>query len=155
MSYTSKHRKASQCLLPAWYSHSVRAEPFDFAPDMLVEAWTEYIPNISPFTLRPYSGRTDSLIFGFMSLYFVVLNSKPRTTGLLPWLWGTALAGSPEHSPREIIFSVKTLQTPLAAISRGESPPVESLWVEGRLRTGRSVVRPRGSRQVVRGKPAD
>ncbi len=24
---------------------------------------------------------------------------KPRTTGLRPWLWGTALAGSPEHSP--------------------------------------------------------
>ncbi|MFQ5541658.1 MAG: hypothetical protein ACE5E2_02420, partial [Candidatus Binatia bacterium] len=56
-----------------------------------------------------------------------------------PWLWGTALAGSPEHS----------------------SPPVESLWVERRLRTGRSVVRPGGylrpelrsrARQVVWGK---
>jgi len=24
--------------------------------------------------------------------------SKPRTTGLRPWLWGTTLVGTPEHS---------------------------------------------------------
>ncbi len=38
----------------------------------------------------------------------------------------------PQGEPRGIIFSVMTLQTSLAAISRGESP---------RLRTGLSVVR--------------
>ncbi len=56
---------------------------------------------------------------------------------------GAALRESPEYSPREIISSVKTLKIPLAAISRGEFPY---------SREGRSVVRPGGSRQVVRGK---
>ncbi len=44
-------------------------------------------------------------------------------------------------SPREIaakgVFEVLTEEI----ISRGESPPVESLWVERRSRTGRAVVR--------------
>ena len=30
------------------------------------------------------------------------LGCKPRPTDLRPWLWGAALAGSSEHSPREI-----------------------------------------------------
>ncbi len=56
-------------------------------------------------------------------------------------LWATALAGSPEHSSREIAARGvhKTLTEKI--ISQGEFPPVESLWVERRLRTGRSVVR--------------
>ena len=54
------------------------------------------------------------------------LPSKPRTTDLRPWLWGAALRGSPEHSPRTIVFGV------WAEIVRGLS---------SHSRAGRSVVR--------------
>jgi len=32
-----------------------------------------------------------------------MIKGKPRTTGLRPWLWGTAPVGSQEHSPRSNI----------------------------------------------------
>ncbi len=57
---------------------------------------------------------------------------KPRTTDLRLWLWGTALAGSPEHLPREIAGRGVHKALTEMIISQGESP---------RLRTGRSVVR--------------
>ena len=58
--------------------------------------------------------------------------------------------GSPEHSPREIGARAVFKDSTDEIIAQGESPPVEpssraqaegSLWVERRLRTGRSVVR--------------
>jgi len=60
------------------------------------------------------------------------MERKPRTTGSSPWLWGTTLAGSPEHSPREIAVGGVHKVLTETIISQGESP---------RLRTGRSVVR--------------
>ncbi len=59
-------------------------------------------------------------------IFIFGLGSKPRTTDLRPWLWGAALAGSSEHSPRTIMVWVGV------EIVRGSSP---------RSRTGRSVVR--------------
>ncbi len=56
----------------------------------------------------------------------------PRTTGLRPWLWRRALAGGPEHSPREIAARGVHKALTEKIISQGESP---------RLRAGRSVVR--------------
>ncbi len=110
---------------------------------------------------------------------------KPRTTGLRPWLCPVEydprltcavsverllhrVAGSPEHLPREIgaraVFKVSIEEI----ISRGEPREIaargvhtaltEKIISQGespRLRTGRSVVRPGGSRQVVRGKYRD
>ena len=114
---TSEQRKAFHFFLPISYSNSVHAEP--------VEAWTEYSRKTGPFTLRPRSGRTDSLMLVYLSLYYAILDStqpdllilcenvcngflyffgadplgcKPRPTDIRPWLCGAALRSSPEHS---------------------------------------------------------
>jgi len=57
---------------------------------------------------------------------------KPRTTGLRPWLWGTALTGSPEHSSTRLrtersVVRGKGLMTHqaknlLGACLKGEKP---------------------------------
>ncbi len=77
--------------------------------------------------------------------------SKPRTTVLRPWLCGTTLAERPEQFPREIAAKGVHKVVTEKIISQGEFPPVESLWVERRLRMGRSVVRGK-SNKTYRGK---
>jgi len=57
---------------------------------------------------------------------------KPRTTDLRPWLWGTALRGTSEHSPRSENLRSLVFVLPLRVSDRGSSP---------HSRTGRSVVR--------------
>ncbi len=122
---TSEQRKAFHFFLPISYSNSVHAEPAFPEPSRRVEAWTEYSRKTGPFTLRPRSGRTDSLMLVFLSLYYAILDStqpdllilcenvcngflyffgadplgcKPRPTDIRPWLCGAALRSSPEHS---------------------------------------------------------
>jgi len=76
-------------------------------------------------------------------------NSLPRTTCREP-LGRTTERPAREcgDSPCEIIFSVKTLWIPLAAISRGEySGLPATLWSRGRYSTGQS----HGRKYVVRG----
>ncbi len=60
------------------------------------------------------------------------LGGKPRTTALRPWLWGTTLAGSPEHSPRSNCSRQAMRGLLVTNLERGS--PL-------RLRVGRSVVR--------------
>ncbi len=69
---TSEQRKAFHFFLPISYSNSVHAEP--------VEAWTEYSRKTGPFTLRPRSGRTDSLMLVFLSLYYTILDNLSGAT---------------------------------------------------------------------------
>jgi len=72
-----------------------------------------------------------------------LVQSRPRTTDLRPWPWSTALARILGHSPHEIAARGVHKALTEKVISQGESP---------HSRTMPSVVRPRGSRQVVRSK---
>jgi len=69
---------------------------------------------------------------------------KPRTTDLRPWLWGAALIGRSEHSPRSNRAGYGTHRFLTTDLERGSSL---------HLRTGRFVVRGKPARFLEKPSP--